>query len=137
MVDEQLPVQLLPPLLVCKGHEFVHVDSLKWKSKEDKHLFRDAAKKGFEAIITADKSQLYEREEIRALRASGLHYVGLKQGRKAKGVAGAARRIASLVAAMPYVASELEVAKEPMIVEISMLSAKSRHASTRLKTWNP
>jgi hypothetical protein len=37
-----MPVQVLPPLRLNKGHEFDHIDGLRWKGKKDVPLFHDA-----------------------------------------------------------------------------------------------
>lgn len=127
LVDEGMPVQVLAPLRLNKGHRFDHVDDLKWKGKHDVPLFRDAAANGFEAVLTLDLAQLDSVEESRALKRSGLHHVGIAQGRTAQGVRGIARVIASVVVAMPYVLEDLERADGQRIVELSLLSASRRH----------
>jgi hypothetical protein len=76
-----MPVQVLAPLRLNKGHVFDHVDDLDWKGKKDVPLFRDAAARGYEAVLTLDLSQLDSAEESRALKRSGLHHVGIAQGR--------------------------------------------------------
>lgn len=127
LVDEGMPVQVVPPLRLNRGHEFVHVEELGWKGKLDGPLFRDAAAKGFDAILTLDLSQLDSLEESRALKRSGLHHVGIAQGRSAQGINGIARVIASVVVGMPYVLKDLVEAEGQRIVELSLLSASKRH----------
>ena len=73
LVDEGMPVQVLTPLRLNRGHEFDHVNDLRWKGKKDVLLFRDAASKGYDAILTLDVAQLESIEESRALKRSGLH----------------------------------------------------------------
>ena len=51
LVDEGMPVQVLEPLRLNKGHSFDHVDEIRWKGKKDVSLFRDAASRGYEAIL--------------------------------------------------------------------------------------
>jgi hypothetical protein len=58
LVDEAMPLQVLAPLRLNKGHSFDHVDDLHWKGKQDVPLFRDAASKGYEAVLTLDVAQL-------------------------------------------------------------------------------
>jgi PIN like domain len=127
LVDEAMPVQVLEPLRLNKGHFFDHVDELKWKGKKDVLLFRDAASKGYEAILTLDVAQLESVDESRALRRSKLHHIGIQQGRSAQGIRGMARVIASVVAAMPYVLDELHRADGQRVVEMSLLKAARRH----------
>lgn len=128
LIDEGMPVQVMPPLRLNKGHSFEHVEDLKWKGKKDIPLFRDAARRGFEAVVTLDLSQLDSADESRALKRSGLHHVGIAQGRSAQGIKGIARVIASVIVSMPYVLADLEQADGQRVVELSLLSASKRHA---------
>jgi hypothetical protein len=84
------------------------VDELGWKGKLDHNLFRDAASRGFDGLIVLDVDQLADPDLCRALKASGLHHISLRQGRRVKGKAGVARVIASIIGAMPYVLADLE-----------------------------
>jgi hypothetical protein len=127
LVDEGMPVQVLPALQLNKGHVFEHVQGLRWKGKKDVPLFRDAASKGYEAILTLDVAQLDSVEESRALRRSGLHHIGIHQGRSAQGIRGMARVIASVIVTMPYVLEDLDQADGQRIVELSLLSGARRH----------
>jgi hypothetical protein len=129
VVYEGMPIQVLDPLRRNKGHVFDHVDDLRWKGKHDVPLFRDAAARGYEAVLTLDISQLDSYEECRALKKSGLHHIGIAQGASAKGLTGLARVIASVVAAMPYVLRDLQEASGQRIVELSLLRAAKRHAT--------
>jgi PIN like domain len=127
LVDEGMPVQVLEPLRLNKGHSFDHEDEIRWKGKKDVSLFRDAASRGYEAILTLDVAQLESSDESRALRQSKLHHIAIQQGRTAQGVRGMARVIASVVAAMPYVLDDLNAAKGQRVVQLSLLKAARRH----------
>jgi hypothetical protein len=127
LVDEGMPVQLLPALRQNRGHVFDHVDELKWKGRLDQPLFAAAAERDYDAILTLDVNQLSDAGECRALRRSGLHHVSLQQGRSVRGLKGLARVIASVVVAMPYVVEDLEAAEGQQIVELAMLGAGRRH----------
>jgi hypothetical protein len=127
LVDEGMPVQVLAPLRLNKGHEFDHVDELRWKGKKDAPLFRDAAANGYEAVLTLDLAQLDSVEESRALKRSGLHHVGIAQGRSAQGIKGIARVVSSVIVSMPYVLADLAQADGQRVVELSLLSASKRH----------
>ncbi len=127
LLDEGLPVQLLEPLRRNLGHEFEHVDGLKWKGKLDTFLVRDAARRGFHAIVVLDLDQLADPSEWRALRETGLHHVSLKQGSRVKGKKGVARVMASLILAMPYVLDDLDAVDDQQIVEVALLAAGHRH----------
>lgn len=127
LLDEGLPVQLLEPLRLNRPHEVEHVDGLKWKGKLDPFLFPDAARRGFDAIVTLDLDQLTDPDLCRSLRDSGLHHISLRQGRRVRGKAGVARVIASLTVAMPYVLVELDAAAGQRIVEVALLTGDARH----------
>lgn len=122
-----MPVQLLEPLRLNRGHHFDHINELRWKGRLDQPLFRDAVGRGYDTILTLDVNQLSDAGECRALRRSGLHHISLQQGRSVRGVKGTARVIASVIAAMPYVLEDLEEADGQRIVELSLFSASRRH----------
>jgi hypothetical protein len=128
LVDEAMPVQVVAPLRLNRKHEFDHVNELRWKGKSDVRLFADAAQRGYDAVLTLDLAQLESFEESRALKQSGLHHIGIQQGRSAQGIRGMARVIASVVAAMPYVLGDLEAVDGQRVVELTLLSASRRHA---------
>jgi hypothetical protein len=127
LLDEGMPVQLLEPLRLNTPSVFQHVDELRWKGKLDADLFRDAASRGFDALIVLDVDQLSDPDLCRALKASGLHHISLKQGRRIKGKAGVARVIASVVGAMPYILMDLEQADGQRLVEVALLAPGARH----------
>ena len=127
LLDEGMPVQLLEPLRLNGPHDFRHVDELKWKGKKDPYLFQDAASKGFHALVALDVDQLADPGLCKALKASGLHHLSLRQGRTIRGKAGVARVIASIVAAMPYILDDIDAARGQRVVEIALLAATARH----------
>ncbi|HWK25438.1 MAG TPA: hypothetical protein VNS09_02690 [Solirubrobacter sp.] len=129
LVDEGVPLQVMAPLRLNRGHTFTHVTELTWGGRKDTELFASAASRGFEAIVVLDVDQLVEPTEWRALKRSKLHHVSLRQGRTVRGASGVARVLASLIVAMPYVLTDLEEADDQQIVEVSLLSATSRHES--------
>jgi len=142
LVDEGMPVQVLSPLGLNRRHAFVHVDQLGWKGKPDVALFADAAARGYDAVLTLDVAQLDAVDESRALKRSGLHHIGIRQGRSAQGIRGIARVVASVVAAMPYVLDDLIKADGQRIVELSLLGPGRRHQvfdprieTTRFPYW--
>ncbi|HEY2141813.1 MAG TPA: hypothetical protein VGG98_07120 [Solirubrobacteraceae bacterium] len=127
LVDEGMPIQVIDPLCLNKGHQFDHVNDLGWKGKKDVLLFRDAASKGYQAVLTLDVAQLESVEESRALRRSKLHHIGIQQGRSAQGIRGMARVIASVVTSMPYVLDDLTKVEGQRVIALSLLSATRRH----------
>lgn len=127
LVDEGMPVQLLDPLTINRGHRFDHVSHLRWKGRLDRSLFHDARVRGYDGILTLDVNQLSDPDEWRALRRSGLHHVSLHQGRSVRGIKGLARVIASVVVAMPYVLDDLVAVDTQRIVELSLFASGKRH----------
>jgi hypothetical protein len=127
LVDEGMPMQILGPLRANRGHQFDHINDLRWKGRLDQPLFRDASTHGYNALLTLDVNQLSDADEWRALRRSGLHHISLQQGRTVRGLKGLARVMASVVVAMPYVLDDLEEADGQRIVELTLLSAARRH----------
>lgn len=117
----------MKPLRLNKRHEFAHVTELGWEGRKDRSLFDSAARRGFDAIVALDVDQLVDPSEWRALRASGLHHVSLRQGRTVRGRTGVARVLASLIVALPYVLEDLADVDDQRIVEVGLLSAGARH----------
>ena len=129
LIDEGVPWQVLEPLRRNKDHEFEHVAKSRFQRREDRFLFGDAVSRGFDVIIVLDVHQLLEPTEWRALRASSVHHVSLRQGRTVRGQTGVARVIAPLVVAMPYVLRDLQDADSQRMVEIELLAATARHTA--------
>jgi PIN like domain len=74
LLDEDAPVQLLEPLRrLMPEHSIDHVETLGWKGMKDRFLLPDAARRGYDALITNDSAQLKDESECRAIRDSGLH----------------------------------------------------------------
>lgn len=125
LLDENVPVQLLAALrCILPAHDVDHVDTLGWKGKQDRFLLPDAAAARYEALITIDRRQLDDPTEVRAIRSSGLHHITFTQG---QGIAGLARTIASVIAALPAIATELDAADGQRLVRIRGLARTRRH----------
>jgi hypothetical protein len=132
LLDENVPKQLLEPLgLALRDHLVHHIEDLGWKTKKDLPLFRDAKVRSYDAIVTNDKGQLADDEELKALRRAGLHYIGYPDAPRGSGRGGWARVLGSVLGAMPYVVAELQRADELKRVDISVMEA-GRFASSRL-----
>ena len=85
LVDEGMPVQVVAPLRLNRGHEFDHVEELGWKGKKDAPLFRDTAARGYDAILTLDVSQLDSVEESRALKRAASTTSASRKGDQRRG----------------------------------------------------
>lgn len=119
---------------VLDGHFIDHVDRLGWKSKKDLALLPDAARRGYEVLITNDRSQLEDPEESRAIRDSGMHHVRYDQD-TSRGKAGLALAMASLLAAAVPCIAQLEAADGPRLVHITSIAPHARTA--RYEIINP
>lgn len=120
LLDEQVPallVQVLPA--IARGHSFEHVNALKWKSKKDVPLYRDAKKAGFDVVVTADLRQLDDPDETDAIRRSRIQHVRYVQK---DGLTGMALAVAAVTAAMPGVLAALDGAPSQRLVAIRGLS---------------
>lgn len=69
---------------IYPNHEYRTVEQEDLGGVDDVYSFNALGSRGFHAIITADKRQLYRSAEKEALIASGLHWVGHNKS-KAKG----------------------------------------------------
>lgn len=100
LLDEDVPTQVLVILRrVLLGHELEHVARLKWKSKKDRQLYRDAVNAGYGMLVTNDGSQLNDPDITVAIKQSGMHWVSYEH--RCDGKKGLALAVAAIIAAMP------------------------------------
>jgi PIN like domain len=126
LLDEDVPFQLLAGLSqILDGHQVDHVDSLHWKSKKDLRLLPDAAKRGYEVLVTNDKNQLHDVDECKAIRASRLHHVRYDTS---SGKEGLALAMAAVLAAAVPCMRELEAADTQRLVLVTSIKAHRRGA---------
>lgn len=134
LLDEDVPKPLLPALQrVLTGHDVLHVDDLRWKSKKDLNLLADAAGRGFDAILTNDSRQLDDADECRVIRDSGLHHIRYRQqtGRgDSGGLNGLALAMGAILAAIRPVMREIEEANGQRLILIHEIRSDKRHATT-------
>jgi len=130
LLDEDVPIQLLEPLRrLLPEHHVEHVQGLGWKSKKDRFLLRDASRRGYDALLTNDSSQLDDAEESRAIRDSGMHHIRYRQDTR-KGLDGLAMATASVLAAIRQIMRELDAADGQRLVEIQAIQPGRRHRLT-------
>ena len=131
LLDENVPVQALDVLRrTLRGHDVDHVERLArkargWKGKKDAQLLPDAAAAGYDALVTKDANQLDDPVETRLIKRAGIHHVRFQQD---PGVAGYARAVGALVAAMVDVVADLDAAGGKRLVRIMRLDPhRARH----------
>lgn len=125
LLDEDTPIQALEVLRhVLPGHRVDHVQRIGWKGKKDPALIRDAARRGYDVLVTHNAAQLVEPGEYRELKRTTLHHVTFRQER---GLGGLARAIAALVAAMPDVVADLERADGQRLVTVRGIARRGRY----------
>lgn len=135
LLDEDVPEPLLPlirHLLRRRDpkHVIENVASLGWKGKKDQPLYRDAAERQFDAILTNDISQFNDPDECRAIQRSGLHHISYELD---DGLDGLALASAAICAAIRPVIADLETAPTQRIVHIHRVSKARR----RFDIFNP
>jgi len=116
-----MPVHLLPT------HEITSVRARGWSGKKDVPLYADAAKRGFNVMVSANHHQLQIPDEVRAIRKSKMHVAHYEQ---ADGLSGLGRTAGGLPAAIGPVIDELDSASGQLLVRIPCISARKRHEVT-------
>lgn len=77
-IDENLPPLVARSLSATfKKHTFRSASDESLRSVKDIDLCHDLAERHYDAIITGDRNQLVRPAERAALRAAGLHWIGL------------------------------------------------------------
>ncbi|MFC6157989.1 DUF5615 family PIN-like protein [Kribbella jiaozuonensis] len=139
LLDEDVPVPLLDLIrhLLRRpepGHEVEHVGSLGWRGKKDRPLYRDAAERKFNAILTNDMSQLNDPDECKALQRSRLHYISYDLD---NGLDGLALASAAICAAIRPVMAELDTVSTQRIVHIQRVAKARRRYDISNPATNP
>ena len=87
-------------------------------------MLPDAKNAGYHILITKDRSQLSDPRECDEIKKSGLHHVRYEQ--RVDGARGLALALGAIIAAMPMVMQELEIADGQRLVRIVTLDARPR-----------
>jgi hypothetical protein len=126
-LDEDVPVQVayfLRPLLAASGVTAVdHVETVRWKGKKDRFLIPDCTRRGYGIFVTKDRNQLNDAEETQVIRKAGIHHVTFKMD---PGRSGYARAVASIIAAMPAIVEDLNVADGQRLVTIKKIDGNAK-----------
>lgn len=107
-IDESLPHQLAPAL----GKAFRRATFSSHKAERltgvlDLPLFETLAARQFDVIVTKDLAQTLSPSERRGLRRAPLHWVGLREPEKARGVAFYGAIVSALAASVPTVMEDI------------------------------
>lgn len=79
-LDENLTPDLAEPLCrVYRRHRFATATRWQLRSVDDVDLIADLGRRECDAIVTMDRQQLENPDERDALRAAGLHWIGVPQ----------------------------------------------------------
>jgi hypothetical protein len=128
LIDEDTAVQVVEPLRhVLLGHVVAHISDLSWKGKKDLRVLPDARDAGYHVLITRDRAQFSDPRECDAIKKSGLHHVRYA---KRLGSRGLALALGSIIAAMPMVMEELEIASGQRLVQIVSIESRRRFEIT-------
>ena len=128
LIDEDTAVQVVEPLRhVLLGHEVAHISGLSWKGKKDLRVLPDARAAGYHVLITRDRAQFSDPGECDAIKKSGLHHVRYAQR---EGTRGLALALGAIIAAMPMVMEELEIATGQRLVQIVSIEPRRRFEIT-------
>lgn len=130
LLDEDVPLQLLEPLRrLLPEHGVDHVETLGWKGKKDRFLLPDAAKRGYDALLTNDSRQLDSDVESRAIRDSGLHHIRYRHDAR-RGLDGLALAMGSVLAGIRAVMNDLAETDGQRLVLIRAITPGKRHDVT-------
>lgn len=122
LLDEDVPIQALDLLdRVLKPHEVHAVTEIRWRKKLDPFLFADAARRGYDLLLTNDHGQLSDPDECDALKKAGIHHVRYDQRDGRRGLALA---VAAILAAMPDIVEKLENERGQRLVRIVSLDPR-------------
>lgn len=135
LLDEDAPEPWLPFLKrLLLAHTVDNVASVNWKSKKDTFLYPDAARRGYQAVLTNDLSQLNDPDECDAIQRSKLHWIAYALD---EGLDGLGRASGAVFAAIVPLVEELEGHPAQQIVHITSLAKRRRYEITDPSTDPP
>ncbi|MCS5733224.1 PIN-like domain-containing protein [Herbiconiux daphne] len=102
-LDENLPPFVATPLaMVYQEHTFATFDDEKLGGMHDIPLLRTLRERGYDAIVTRDRAQLRDPDERRAVRDSGLRWIGVAD-KRLRGLEQITITVSTLIAGMRFV----------------------------------
>lgn len=110
-----------------------HHDAARYCSVADVELMWLLEHDKFHAIVTIDKNQMAIAEERAAVRAAGLHWIGMPSS-KVPGAAGFMHSTVTLLAGIPLATEAISAATQQLLVK---LKGVEREAKQRLTKCEP
>lgn len=128
LIDEDVAEPFVAMLVhLLPTHEITSVRTCGWSGKKDVPLYADAAKRGYDVMVSANHRQLLNPDEVTAIRKSKMHVIHYEQ---AEGISGLGRTAAGLLTAIVPVIAELDSANSQLLVRIPCMSSRKRHEVT-------
>lgn len=128
LLDEDVAEPFVAMLVhLLPAHEITSVRARGWSGKKDVLLYADAAKRGYNVMVSANHRQLLNPDEVTAIRKSKMHVVHYEQS---DGISGLGRTAGGLLSAIVPVIAELDSANSQLLVRIPCTSARKRHEIT-------
>ncbi|MEG9248049.1 hypothetical protein V6S67_08125 [Arthrobacter sp. Soc17.1.1.1] len=125
-IDENLHTQLVDILqALSPATEFSHAHHEQLSGYDDEDLIPEVARRGFDVLITDDRRQMVNLEELAALQRSGMHWVSLVKV-NVFGMHGLGATTATLVAALPHL---LDIHQEEQVPQRIRLKGRGRERS--------
>lgn len=93
--------------------------------QEGSFVFVDAAKRGYNVVITRDRNQFDDPKECDAIKKSRVHHVSYRQ--RPDGPVGFGLALGAVIAAMPSVIAALSKVGAQRLVRIAGLDPKQRY----------
>lgn len=128
----ETPVAVVVWNTIYKPHKFIHIRDLALHTVPDVELYKELVRRNFDALITRDRRQLTRPEEIDALRASGLNWIGHPEP-SGQGLTSISQIVASYCSALPHIIKLLENSDQKMKIEVKRTHNQATQA---IKAWD-
>lgn len=121
-VDENLPHQVAPALMSAfRTAIFSSHKDEGLTGTLDLPLFETLRERRFDVILTKDIAQTITPTEREGLRAAGLHWVGVREPRKARGIHFHSAIVSAIAASVPVVTRDIGAAPRAFFIHCEHL----------------
>lgn len=132
-VDENLPHQVAPALMAAfRSTIFSSHKDEGLTGVLDLPLFEVLRKRKFNVIVTRDIAQSMTAAERDGLRAAGLHWVGVREPRSARGIHFHSAIVSAIAASVPVITRDVGAAPRAFFVQCEHLQWTNPIASELL-----